>query len=263
MWDFVAEHWEELRAGGDDMALAYLLVRRLGRSLSGPGIERGAAELGDAGPLPPPNKIHPAEMYIVPPLPGTEPGVADLFCERSEENGDRWWLVVTPRHRRCRHQGRWGRWSPDSARSEQRPGKRSRCNPDHGPRRSAQARPMSRSVRPPLRKPRVLRTSHDPQPMPQREFASTQMDDVQWQGASGRHRETVLPALFTAGGKEQPVALGWPAGERVIRRPTRLRGFGRVCAGLGRLAWSVDVRAGCGGQDLIEFDSELLRRGAP
>jgi hypothetical protein len=35
-------------------------------------------------------------MYIVPPLDGTAPGVADLFCERSEETGDRWWLVVTP-----------------------------------------------------------------------------------------------------------------------------------------------------------------------
>jgi len=96
MWEFVAEHWGELRDGGDDKALAYLLVRRLGRSLSGPGIETVAAELGDAGPPPPPNKIHAAEMYIVPPLQGTEPGVADLFCERSEDNGDRWWLVVTP-----------------------------------------------------------------------------------------------------------------------------------------------------------------------
>lgn len=96
MWEFVAEHWDELRTGGDDMALAYLMVRRLGRSLSGPGIERVAAELGDAGPPPPPNKIHAAEMYIVPPLEGTAPSVADLFCERSEENGDWWWLVVTP-----------------------------------------------------------------------------------------------------------------------------------------------------------------------
>ena len=49
MWDFVATHWDELRADGDDMALAYLLARRLGRSLSGPGIERVAAELGGAG----------------------------------------------------------------------------------------------------------------------------------------------------------------------------------------------------------------------
>lgn len=97
MWEFVAEHWEELRADHDDMALAYLLVRRLGRSLSGPGIERVAAELGDAGPPPPPpNKIHAAEMYVVPPLEDTAPGVAELFCERSEEDDDRWWLVVTP-----------------------------------------------------------------------------------------------------------------------------------------------------------------------
>lgn len=96
MWEFVAEHWEELGADGDDMALAYLLVRRLGRSLSGPGIESVAKELGDAGAPPAESKIHPAEMYIAPPLDGTAPGVADLFCERSDEDGDRWWLVVTP-----------------------------------------------------------------------------------------------------------------------------------------------------------------------
>jgi CheY-like chemotaxis protein len=96
MWEFVASHWEELRAGGDDMALAYLLVRRLGRSLSGPGIERVAAELGHgAGGAPAPNKVHAAEMYIIPPLQDTEPGVADLYRGTSED-GDRWWLVVTP-----------------------------------------------------------------------------------------------------------------------------------------------------------------------
>jgi CheY-like chemotaxis protein len=97
MWDFVARHWDELRVDGDPLALAYLLARRLGRSLSGPGIHRLAAALGDtAGKPPAENTIHPAEMYIVPPLEGTRPGVADLFCE-SPGTGDRdWWLMVTP-----------------------------------------------------------------------------------------------------------------------------------------------------------------------
>ncbi len=33
MWDFVARHWAELSEGDDPMELAYLLARRLGRSL--------------------------------------------------------------------------------------------------------------------------------------------------------------------------------------------------------------------------------------
>jgi CheY-like chemotaxis protein len=99
MWDFVASHWDELRAGADEMALAYLLVRRLGRSLSGPGIHRLAAELGEgARDAPAPEKIHAAEMYLIPPLQDTQPGVADLYRERveAEADADHWWLVVTP-----------------------------------------------------------------------------------------------------------------------------------------------------------------------
>jgi hypothetical protein len=95
MWGFVAEHWEELRQAGDGMALAYLLVRRLGRSLSGPGIENVAAQLGVSEGPPTAGTIHAVEMYLIPPLAETKPAVADLYCETSD--GDqRWWMVVTP-----------------------------------------------------------------------------------------------------------------------------------------------------------------------
>jgi hypothetical protein len=97
MWEFVADHWNELREGGDPMALAYLLVRRLGRSLSGPGIHRLAAELGGEGDEgPSADTIHAAEMYIVPPLDGTAPGVADLYRDAGAGETAEWWLVVTP-----------------------------------------------------------------------------------------------------------------------------------------------------------------------
>jgi CheY-like chemotaxis protein len=97
MWDFVAKHWNELSDGEDHVALAYLLVRRLARSLSGPGIERLAQELGALGPGPPaPGTIHATEMYIVPPFEDTKPGVADLFREGLDADGERWWLLVTP-----------------------------------------------------------------------------------------------------------------------------------------------------------------------
>ncbi len=87
----------ELRESGDPLALAYLLVRRLGRSLSGPGIQRLAAELGAEGSSgPAAGTIHAAEMYIVPPLAGTGPGVADLFREDGIGDGSAWWMVMTP-----------------------------------------------------------------------------------------------------------------------------------------------------------------------
>jgi CheY-like chemotaxis protein len=96
MWDFVAEHWDELSGDGDAVGLAHLLVRRLGRTLSGPGIGRVAAELGAGGPSSPADgTIQAAEMYIIPPLPGTSPGVGEIYRDDSQEE-TQWWLTMTP-----------------------------------------------------------------------------------------------------------------------------------------------------------------------
>ncbi len=97
MWEFVAQHWAELEADGDHLGVAYLLARRLGRSLSGPGIRRLALALGDTGEAGSSgDTIHPAEMYIAPPLDGTGAGVADLVRESGTPAEARWWLVITP-----------------------------------------------------------------------------------------------------------------------------------------------------------------------
>jgi CheY-like chemotaxis protein len=97
MWDFVATHWNELSEGADHVELAYLLARRLGGSLSGPGIAHLAEDLG-GGAAPPAGsgKIHPAEIYFVPPIAGTKPGVGDVYRWISEGEGESWWLIVTP-----------------------------------------------------------------------------------------------------------------------------------------------------------------------
>jgi hypothetical protein len=72
-------------------------VRRLARPLSGPGIQRLAAELGgEDGEGPSADTIHAAEMYIVPPLDGEVAGVADLYREAGARQAAEWWLVVTP-----------------------------------------------------------------------------------------------------------------------------------------------------------------------
>jgi CheY-like chemotaxis protein len=97
MWKFVAEHWSELKAADDHTSVAYLLARRLGRSLSGPGIRQLAKELGeeaDSG-LPPDGKIHAMEMYLRPPVAGTGLEAGDLLRGKDGDE-DSWWLVLTP-----------------------------------------------------------------------------------------------------------------------------------------------------------------------
>jgi CheY-like chemotaxis protein len=96
MWDFVVGHWTELEGADDHTAVAYLLARRLGRSLGGPGIRQLADELGeDASGAPPEDKIHAMEMYLRPPVAGTALQAGDLLREGTEV-GQAWWLVLTP-----------------------------------------------------------------------------------------------------------------------------------------------------------------------
>ncbi len=97
MWEFVAPNWEEFRAAGDHISVAYMLARRLGRSLSRPGIQRLAEELGEADVLgAPTGKVHPAEMYILPPLASNGPGVGDLYHDPACGHDAGWWLLLTP-----------------------------------------------------------------------------------------------------------------------------------------------------------------------
>jgi CheY-like chemotaxis protein len=95
MWDFVAEHWEDLRQHDDHAGLAYLLVRRLGRSFSDTGIATLAERLAapDAPPsMPPPGTMHASEMYIVPPIPGSDRAVSELL----QDADGNWLFTLTP-----------------------------------------------------------------------------------------------------------------------------------------------------------------------
>jgi CheY-like chemotaxis protein len=96
MWDFVANHWGELDEAGDHTAVAYLLARRLGQSLSGPGIQRLAHDLGEAGgTFPTADRIHSAEMYVMPPLE-TDGAEAGDILHGPIDGRDSWWLLLTP-----------------------------------------------------------------------------------------------------------------------------------------------------------------------
>jgi CheY-like chemotaxis protein len=96
MWEFVAQHWQTLQEVEDHTAVAYLLARRLARSISGPGIvgiaraldENVAAFVSGA-------EIHPVELYVQPPLLDQGLLVGDILNGFS--NGrDGWWLTLTP-----------------------------------------------------------------------------------------------------------------------------------------------------------------------
>ena len=96
MWNFVDAYWDELGVEGDHTAVAYLLARRIGRSLSGPLIAALAATLGEArGPLASEDRAHPIELYVIPPIADVGHLLGDLFD--GDVAGDKaWWLLLSP-----------------------------------------------------------------------------------------------------------------------------------------------------------------------
>jgi CheY-like chemotaxis protein len=95
MWDFVTVHWKQLGEVSDRMALAYLLARRLAMSLSGPGIQQLARDLGDStGADAVKDRLHPMQYYVMPPVEPA-PMAGDLYQGRIEEQTG-YWVLLTP-----------------------------------------------------------------------------------------------------------------------------------------------------------------------
>jgi len=84
MWTFVANNWEKLGDTPDKSALAYLLARRLAKSLDGPGIEKLAERLGDTSRLwCDEEHVHPMRYYVIPPVsPRLMSG--DIFLRKTD-----------------------------------------------------------------------------------------------------------------------------------------------------------------------------------
>lgn len=95
MWGFVAKHWEEYGDQSDYTALAYLLASRLAVSLSGPGIQQLAQDLGDpVGAAVVAGKVHPMQYYLLPPV-DPSPLAGDLYTGKiGEQSG--YWILLTP-----------------------------------------------------------------------------------------------------------------------------------------------------------------------
>ncbi len=97
MWNFVSGQWDQLKDLRDRHSLAYLLLRRLSHSLAREGVVQlaqalGAPEKGSVGADP--DKVHPMEYYVYPPL-GPDILTADLL--EGEVSGVKgYWVVLTP-----------------------------------------------------------------------------------------------------------------------------------------------------------------------
>ena len=71
MWTFVVPHWDELGPLADKPEFVRLLLQRLAASLTQSGLETLASDVfgqGSTIELTRPDKAHPAELYIKPPL---------------------------------------------------------------------------------------------------------------------------------------------------------------------------------------------------
>lgn len=96
MWEFVSANWEKFGDTPDRTALAYLLARRLAKSLDGPEIHKLAERLGDSTRVwCSVDNVHPMMCYIIP--PSTEMfSTGDILQKSGTEGADSYWLILTP-----------------------------------------------------------------------------------------------------------------------------------------------------------------------
>ena len=96
MWDFVARNWEKFSDTPDRTSLAYLLARRLAKSLDGPGIEKLAGRLGDTSRLwCDEEHVHPMRYYVLPPIsPRLMSG--DIFRGRIDAEEIEYFVLLSP-----------------------------------------------------------------------------------------------------------------------------------------------------------------------
>jgi len=92
MWDFVAANWGVIGDTEDKSCLAYLMARRLARSLDSPGVKRFAEKIGGYtevwwGD----ENVHPMRYYIMPPI-SEKPGTGDIF--EFKKNGEKEYMVL-------------------------------------------------------------------------------------------------------------------------------------------------------------------------
>jgi len=96
MWDFVESNWEKFGDTPDRSALAYLLARRLAKSLDGPGIEKLAGRLGDTSRLwCDEEHVHPIRYYVLPPI-SLRLMSGDIFRRKINEEGTEYFVLLSP-----------------------------------------------------------------------------------------------------------------------------------------------------------------------
>lgn len=83
MWGFVVKQWEALKDIADKPEFLRLLIQRLAISLVREGVELAVAQVFGQQPNTAQDKIHPAEVYIKPPI-GPDPLLGDIRVRKTK-----------------------------------------------------------------------------------------------------------------------------------------------------------------------------------
>jgi hypothetical protein len=98
MWGFVVKQWEGLKDIADKPEFLRLLIQRLAMSLVREGIDAAVAKVFGKGAETAADKIHPAEVYIKPPI-GPDPLLGDIRVrkrKRGTETETEYLVVIWP-----------------------------------------------------------------------------------------------------------------------------------------------------------------------
>lgn len=89
MWGFVTKEWRHLKEIADKPEFLRVLLQRLSYSLARSGVEHALAEAFEeyAAQATDPEKSHPAEFYIMPPLSG-DPALGDVRVRKVDQGPD-------------------------------------------------------------------------------------------------------------------------------------------------------------------------------
>ena len=96
MWSFVAAQWPELKQIANRPEFLRVLLQRLAISFIREGVDFAVAEVfgAEAFARLDPNKVHPAEFYVKPPM-GSDPVLGDIRL-RVGESGNQYLVILWP-----------------------------------------------------------------------------------------------------------------------------------------------------------------------
>ncbi len=94
MWEIVSAHWREEKTAYENVDITYLLAKRIAYSLQKDARKMARKISRDTVAIANPNKIHPMEMYVHPPISGSR--LAGDIMSGKVGGVSGYWIVLTP-----------------------------------------------------------------------------------------------------------------------------------------------------------------------